>query len=292
MLYPIKGCLNLNDTATNNGLSWYINEALPELAAANINYSPKDSISEIYHPIVIPWEQKTEFSSPLLTGFLSKFHQYSPYNKYMENPFIPTGCVPLAVGTVFGYYEWPFAIESYILNWDEMKSNERDTMWARLFEVLGRPSYLDVNYGIQESGVIRNNLDKSLKRTFINCGYSTPSFAKFDLNTVRTELEANRLVIVNGVHSENNFGHKGHAWIVDGGYSYCTQNIPTYPDEEPSYTYLNYLHCVWGFGGEGNGYYFYGGYLGGACQEYDPGCGDYIPQYQDLRIAYGLKPNR
>jgi len=113
-----EGSLHLEDTVSNEGLDWYINEHMPALASSTIK-NPIDTTSYPFDPIVIPWSYYKKHSDPLLPDVLSKFGQGFPYNRYMGGPDNTSkyliGCGPLAVGTVMGYYEWPESADGYFL---------------------------------------------------------------------------------------------------------------------------------------------------------------------------------
>ena len=114
-----EGSLSLADTINNPGLNWYINGVLPSLM--NDIVAPIDTTALPIFPIEKPWSYYEKYSDPLLKGFMAKFHQYGPYYNYIQeidNNHCPVGCLPLAIGTVVGYYEWPQTIENYIFPWD------------------------------------------------------------------------------------------------------------------------------------------------------------------------------
>lgn len=146
-----EGSLSLSDTLENKGLSWYMNEYI---CAGGIWTPPSlDSLKKFKDDLlpVIPSKQyKTEICAPLLTSFMSRFHQRSPYNKYCfttDGKQAVVGCVPLAIGTIMGYFEYPQGAEGYSFNWADMKRMQYHDSWSRLFEILGRPEYANAKYG-------------------------------------------------------------------------------------------------------------------------------------------------
>lgn len=105
-LYGIsnEGSLHLSDTLFNVGLKCYLNTIRND----SIIFRP-------FNPnpgVVIPKESVT-VHGPLLQGFMSKFHQSYPYNKYcpmIDGKYTLAGCVPVAVSTVMGFHQWPKSI--------------------------------------------------------------------------------------------------------------------------------------------------------------------------------------
>jgi hypothetical protein len=132
-----EGSMHLSDTTYNDGLNWYINEALSSFGSTIVK--PDTTIHSTY-PNEPYTTTTTVYSERLLTGFLSTFSQRYPYNIYCYTDSAEqavVGCTPLAVGTVMGYYKWPESYESYTFDWTSMYSSSMNTMWARLFEILG-----------------------------------------------------------------------------------------------------------------------------------------------------------
>lgn len=272
-----EGALHLEDTIENPGLGIYINEILPVLSFEGIGdirypYVPIDSIM----PIDPGWSYFKKHSEPLLTGFMAKFHQTYPYNAYC-NTGAPdyrqqyVGCVPLAAGTVMGYHKWPQSLDGYAFDWTAMYSSSVDSRWARLFKILGGPSYTDVNYGIVNSGngtgVPSSRIAQAFARTFANAGYTGGNTDSFSSSRVENELENNYPVICTGITAQNT----GHAWVIDGGYTQGTLELPVTPGAESQKIFRSFYHCVWGWNGISNGYYLYSTTLGGNIEKGDGG---------------------
>lgn len=294
-----EGALHLTDTVGNPGLSMYINDILPMLTntigAPSSDKYPIDSL----RPIDPGWSYYKKHSDPLLTGFMARFHQLSPYNHYCNTgapDYKPqyVGCVPLAVGTVMGYHKWPQSLDGYTFDWDAMRNSADDLRWARLFKILGGPEYTNVSYGIVGSGfvtdILRAYVSQAFTKAFTKANYIGGHTGVFIPSTVDQELENRRPVICVGTSVENNMS--GHAWVIDGGYTTGSLEYPVIPDDEKKEVYRSYYHCVWGENGLCNGYYLYSKSLGGNIECGDPGYLGPAPKYDNLLICYGYRPDK
>lgn len=290
-----EGALHLTDTVGNPGLSMYINDILPMLTNTIGAPSPDKYPIDSLRPIDPGWSYYKKHSDPLLTGFMARFHQFSPYNHYCNTgapDYKPqyVGCVPLAVGTVMGYHKWPQSLDGYTFDWDAMRNSADDLRWARLFKILGGPEYTNVSYGIEGeskgTGVPYYRISKAFTDAFTKANYKGGHTVSFSSAPVSQELESNNPVICVGNNGE------GHAWVIDGGYTTGSLEYPVTPDDEKKEVYRSYYHCVWGWGGLSNGYYLYSGSLGGNIEKGDPEYGTSASKYNDLLICYGYKPNK
>ena len=114
---------------------------------------------------------------------------------------------------------------------------------------------------------------------------SQPSLLILRLN----ELVNNRPTYILGQALEG-----GHAWIVDGGYKWIHRfpDEAIYPGTGPVIKTTYYFHCVWGWGGDANGYYLYDNTLGGkpaSQREGESGECSYI--FSSLSLYTNLVPN-
>ena len=272
-----EGHINLSDTLQNSGLNWYLNDAMPEMSDLAIK-NPIDTTT--YKPIDIPWYYNETLSEPLLKGFMSQFHQLSPYNKYCNSgaPYYYSpryvGCGPLAVGTIMGYFKWPNAAEGTTFQWDQMHSNRYDDGWSRLFEIVGRQHYLNSDYSNPLStGTSPANYIKA----FRNMGYINQKLVNFSTTLVGNELKSNKPVLCRGNHKDL---LDGHAWVIDGGYVIESEVRPIIKDEKPEIVFRYYFNCVWGWNGSNNGYFQYYSNTKN------------LDSYEGLQIVYGFTPNK
>lgn len=238
--------------------------------------------------MVIPTVREYIYSEPLLTGKLSSLHQYYPYNKYcktIEGESAPVGCLPLAVGTVMAYYQWPKSYDSYIFQWSEMMWNSYNDGWPRLFASLDKSNNLNTQHGINGSPASMDNV----VRTFSNFGYTGTKYQKCPLigYGITDELENKRPVIICG---DNISMTSAHAWIIDGARLYTVD----YGGSTGVDNIHNlYYHCVWGWGTQANGYFLVESQqLGGnPASQYDHSDGS-APTFKFRDVVYGYVPNK
>lgn len=231
------------------------------------------------------------YVSPILKGFMSRFGQGSPYNTYCftaTGERAKVGCVPLAIGTVMGHFEWPKSYNSITFNWSNMKEDANFEDWAHLFEIPGRSENTNANYGVNATGVSWNLGPTLYPRTFENMGYRGAKVAKFDVDVAFSSLGERTPVLIDGLSTS---GDGGHMWIIDGGYE-TVETLPYETLDGVKEKYYHYFHCVWGWFGRGNGYYYlYNNTLGGKPKELD---GDTSSPYTfgTLWMTYGYTPNK
>lgn len=287
-----EGSLHLSDTVHNKNLGWYINELLHDTRKTGIipglNPNPVNPIDTGLHEFVGVKTWMETIHTPILKGFYSRFHQDYPYNKYCRTKNgeqAPVGCVPLAVGTIIGYYEWPEYIDGYKLPWYDMRVKVYSDGWSHLFELIGGKNYLDVNYKPDGAG----STAYMAQQTFGKLGYTGCKRDDFIPNIVDSELGKGIPVI-----AYSNIGGN-HMWIVDGARVRYEQ-VPHFPDNSSFSIYITrYYHCVWGENGTGNGYFLYSfseKSLGGTPVEYDGDSDGSVPVYKDIDICYGYRPTR
>lgn len=279
-----EGSMHLADTIDNKGLSWYLNEYA---SVSNLRdpYLPIDTAKHINPPKPDP-KQKIVIAEPMIKGFMSKFHQRNPYNLYCKTSTgeqALVGCVPLAVGTVMAYYKWPMTYQTYKFDWNSMYSSSTNILWARLFEVIGRPENIKASYGKFNTSAEPYNIPHAMS----NMGYKNARITPFDKETLESELKQQNPVLCGGQGSNG-----GHRWVIDGGY---TIRILNQAIMVTSYSYYDYYHCVWGWGGNANGYFLLdtNSYsIGGNPYEPDSSTSGSAWIYSNLSIVYGYKPNK
>ena len=259
--------MNLEDTVFNRGLADFMSDiSLPYLP---VN-PPRDSLMTT---IVMVGE-------PMLTVDVRKWSQGAPYNNecpiFLEGK-APTGCVPLAVGQIFTFYEWPMSYGLVKFDWKKMKNGKDNDTVAELLRILGTKKNLAAEYTATATGVENENLP----RTFNNFDYDFTSGAKplnkeFPYGILNKKFNQNaHPILVYGEGSQIIIGGKPddiapnskHVWVADG----CMTKITKENDGSESEEF--YIHCVWGWGGANNGYflYTYNGVIGGKPDELAPG---------------------
>lgn len=272
------GHLSLSDTLDNPGLNWYVNSAMTDMSNRYVDM-PLDSMSTL---APLPWHYEKTYSEPMLKGFMAKFHQHFPYNKYCNSgaPLYEqrlVGCGPLAMGTIVGYYKWPAAAEGYTFDWNGMYSYLYHDGWSRLFEMLGRPKYLNSDYSIPTA---TSTFTSRFIPSFQEIGYVSQKLERFSTTKVAVELSSGNPVLCIGYSLLADGTNYGHAWVIDGGYVVGEEEIAVVKGEEKKKVYYDYFNCIWGWGGNNNGYFLY-----------EPGSNT-LDSFKDLSIVYGFRPNR
>lgn len=295
-LYPVyalseEGSLHLSDTLDNKGLSWYLNDYITSGGFTPVNPPTIDSLTHTIQPI---YDETTVHSTPLLNEFLRKFHQSYPYNQYLPIPnekdkYYAVGCMPIAVGTIVGYYEWPNNIDGFTMPWESMRTNPYHSQWSRLFALVGGSKYIGVTYGETSTpGVF-----EFYTRTFTNLKYNGTKLGSLNYTTLFSELKNGHPVIFDGRVPNNQ--HDGHAFIVDGAYTHKYETPLVTEDGKTVYATEHFVHCLWGWQrGSSNGYYLIDGSVGGKCTTFDePGpYNPSAPAYNSIRMCYGYRPNK
>lgn len=245
-----EGAINLNDTVTNYGLNFYMNKVMPEIVADElIVYSDTlGSRATSYDPTPAP---NVVFDVlPMLDVEQRRWNQSYPYNRYCETANgerAKVGCGAVATALIMSYYGWPVDLEGYKFDWGELlplKSSVKRNYFAKFMEILGRPQYLNMNYGVDGSGCEMENVES----TFETLGYKYDKFDYIEVDHARLSLRKGSPLLIFGVNYV--VPTMSHVFVIDG---FCTE----YMKSEPSY-----FHCVWGWGsfdnnnaGLGNGYY-------------------------------------
>ena len=294
-----EGSLSLSDTLSNPGLAWYftnvVNQDLPYGGGASgTDPVPLNPFDKTNGECTI---DTISLAQPLLKGFLGRMSQHFPNNRFtpvMNNENTPVGCLNLAIGTIFGYYEWPASYNSYSFNWKDMKMDLYDERWARMFREIGSSSNLNTSYSPSGSGSYRSNIPRTMK----NWKYTTGIYSKLDRKIVREELTLEHPVIFMGYTTVDG-ETEGHAWLTDGGYSIhqygWTKDAISGDKVYFEYT-DDYLHMVWGWGTMSNGYYLLPWnreQIGASASQLDPYASINCPyEFNNLNIGYGYRPQK
>lgn len=208
---------------------------------------------------------------PFIDAYLN---QRSPWDKYviMEHPGCPVGCVAVATAYVMSYSKEKLAYhgEEFLLktivsairnvaNDQDQSENQTQVRGVNLLPPPSIYSYtwgqdkmakllywigkdVDMQYGTQSSGAYSEdafNLCESLN-------FTIPSgFSEFNVNEIAKFLRTDHVIYLRGSNLKT---MGGHAWVSDG----CMSAVSAENPEKPMITYI---HCNWGWGGNGNGYY-------------------------------------
>lgn len=171
-------------------------------------------------------------------------------NNY-SNGNAPTGCVATAMAQIMRYHQFP---STY--NWNIMPNATGSSATSILMRDIG--DAVNMNWGCNGSSADTEN---EVASSFINdFGYSSASYADYNHNVVKQQINWNRPVILRGGRNTGwwIFGvySDGHAWVCDGYKSseWCETGNSTL-----------YLHMNWGWGSNTfNGYYAYNNWNPGS----------------------------
>lgn len=271
-----EGHLEVSDTSENEGLRLFF-LSLPK----TIPPFTKDSL--IVDPIIPPGPGQHDDNSykiePMLVKNIKYWHQDYPFNLYcpfVTNPqtgdvrIADVGCVPLAVGMMMSYYEWPLSYQNYTFDWTAIKSYDPiiDSSLAgtqyglpRLLSILGDGDNLNTNYTYSGSGT---KMTRYLDYALDNFNYTTPApFYNFSVAGMERALKEHNPCLMGGTMTSNSQVIGAHAWVVDGiifdDYIFIPGNSEIADYEIYGEGYL--FHCVWGWKGKCNGYFKFDGGL-------------------------------
>lgn len=166
----------------------------------------------------------------------------------------PTGCVATAMAQIMRYWQYP----STWYNWGSMSNTFPTDETARLMDDIG--GAVGMNYATNGSGASHGSIAPALINTF---GYSTAQSIGYGLssyNTVRSQISANKPVLLSGYHDKNTswFGlvveySTGHEWVCDG---YIDTDVRwCNPDGSSGGAGYLSFHMNWGWDGIANGWY-------------------------------------
>lgn len=202
----------------------------------------------------------------------AKWGQTSPF--YDQTPMINgehtlTGCVATATSILMRYHRWPQAghgtipgyemvnkdgdhvvVPDHVLgdmyDWDNMpleygnrNTTAENEAVARLMSDVG--AMVEMRYGLYESGSNFESAVKGLVRYMdyddnVACLKGSSSTPEEIFNTVKAEIDADRIVMTQGHGNDN----PGHAYLIDG------------------YNMKGHFHINWGWNGHDNGFFALG----------------------------------
>ena len=259
-----EGSMSFSDTTYNKGLALFARGVEAEITSLpNLPYIPVDSLilkpGFPVNPKVDSIRSVKDRVRPMLSMYQRNWDQDAPFNKYCftdENLPAKVGCAAIAVAQIMAYHKCPEQYGEYTFDWDEINAGNID-MLAMFLQILGNDSNLKMSYG--EAGTTQGSF-ASITRivpTFENMGYSCLyDYLNFSEATACAMLKGTydsqcvaSPLLVTGSHPQG-----GHAWVIDGfiQYQYTKVVVP------PITTFDDILyHCVWGWGGSSNGYYYW-----------------------------------
>jgi hypothetical protein len=240
----------MSDTVTNKGLAIFFQGAEADYAGAIIVAGDSVVAGGDDYPLI---PKRSRGISPLLSKSQREWDQGKPFNEFCFTSLgrqALVGCVAIAVGQVMSYFYFPYNYADYNFNWIEMNSNHESKDLHMFLKFLGNPENLNSSYGIGATGSLLSNI----ARTFENMGYNRPGeFSSFQSEGVLSGLNTSPVL----VYGRNLNDAAGHLWVVDGYLQYEDYDTKVSLDGEVVYEDPLY-HCVWGWGGICNGYFYLG----------------------------------
>lgn len=186
-----------------------------------------------------------------------KLCQSWPYNKYleMEYPGCVTGCVTVTAATVMtyckdhlNYHDIDFNLKSLYNNLkagrrvvgNEIYDAALDTM-AQMMYWIGKD--LGIRYDLGSATSDNGKAEHLMVRLGYTCGYD---YRYFYWPWAKDALINNHILLTGGTKMKSNPDDKsvGHSWVIDG----------LIRPEKESYEY-SYVHCLWGWNGQNDGFY-------------------------------------
>lgn len=220
----------------------------------------KEIIEE--HPALIQtkWKQGSPYNDSIPNHFYNIYGipYYYYENDTLKNFYV--GCGPLAVAQIMRYHEYPTTF-----NWNNMPNTATpSTMTSDLASFL-KEIHLSAVTGYNLNTGESSSTIPSILNTLHNYGYEASSSISHNINTVESEIDNNRPVLMSG-YKTNSGG--GHAWLCDGYYvrtlyhevilktmqtksSFYTVNYGYYGTNSTE----NYFYMVWGLDDKGDGSY-------------------------------------
>lgn len=305
---------NVTDTMTNPGIKLFL-ERLPDFVATSLRW---DSLTDPDPPVdpdpggggtdpgpapdpsdttVVYHRMHQGFQRILTKGpFMQvEWGQGPPFNKKTpacDPPQMnaPAGCVAIAILQIMSYHHYPTSYATGVfdrseLDWNAFNACKRGVnldsdplLAARMADFVRRiGDNVDMSYHCDKSSASIQAAKRALK----NYGFHTDDICSYSLERVRAEIDANRLLYVRGDPAS---GGDGHAWVIDGyvhGYYLGIEN-----------EYHDFVHCNWGWDGNGNGYFLHTWLFPKSPEIPDAGTGhadvSIRPYTNDLKIIKGI----
>lgn len=249
-IYAIStdGKFNIRDTVFNKSLAHFFENMEADMHHSISKARPYQPIDTIIKPGTDIGIKTENIVGPYLSKSQADWNQSSPFNKFcftLEGESAPVGCTAVAAGQIMSYYRHPNNYNSHEYNWDSINSDHYCNDIAYLLFDLGRKENLDILYTTGGSSAYSSRLDPTL----YNMGYEhCGDGVSFTHETIKKYLKSGPVYFSGRRYDSSGISH-GHAFVCDGYIEYLT--TVAYPDTDILY------HCIWGWGGLGNGYYYW-----------------------------------
>ncbi|MDE7414385.1 MAG: C10 family peptidase [Muribaculaceae bacterium] len=253
-----EGNLDLNDTTFNKGLAAFI-DLLP-------------TSGNQYDDVILPSEDVVSVGKPMLSRYVRLWCQQSPYNKYCPinsatNSPYDTGNLPLVMAQIMSFFKHPASCENEIFNWDDMVDGDDRDGVAKLLSVLGSENLLDIEY---ENDSYADPMNMVRAFYYLNYWYLDTRYdinEPFPLTILNSSVSSKAHPIIMHGFERGDENADSHFWVADGIMTTQGNDINGNCFER------QYIHCVWGWKGRGNGYFLYNfdNKIGGSIDKFGPG---------------------
>lgn len=249
-IYAIStdGDFNIKDTVFNKSLAHFFENMEADMHHSISKVRPYQPIDTIINPGTDIGTKTENIVGPYLSKSQADWNQKYPFNKFCfdsNGKSALVGCVAVAAGQIMSYYRHPDNYNSHEYNWDLINSDHFCNELAYLLSDLGREENLDMYYSPTSSSASLNRLDP----TFYNMGYEHCGYGTYFTHEAIKKYLKSGPVYFSGYRYDNDGTSSGHAFVCDGYIEYLT--TVAYPDTDILY------HCIWGWKGHGNGYYYW-----------------------------------
>jgi len=262
--YSFNNNFEVDENSYPPGLRFWMDDAKEQIKAiqlSNIEQSPKEEIAwDLVQQSLIDEISSLKYEPPpdcyehteiITVGPIETppWHQGYAFNSelpditcngYSVKPFV--GCLPLAMAMVMRTHEYP---TNY--NWLSMPFGYATSTTANFIEELWdaihdeNSDYPD--YDCDGTAVSTSVVDDVFEDHF---NYTNSSTAVYNYNTVKTNIDYDRPVILVG-----SGGDDCHAWVCDGFRYYL------YYDDDCNMSSSLHFHMNWGWDGYYNAWYVY-----------------------------------
>lgn len=193
------------------------------------------------------------------------WNQREPFNNLCPDVGVfckeraPAGCVPIAVGQIIAYNEFPDKVNNIYIDYKDLKtirdtnnisfigSSSAQTLASYFISSISADTMCDVRYG----KIFNNSFGFALPTSARNClkalGYKNVRLEwNYNEGDVISALKNDCPVFMSAIAGLV----KGHAWVIDG---YIKRNYVSSTGSVSKSQYL--VHCNWGWKGQNNGYF-------------------------------------
>ncbi|MGM9787711.1 MAG: C10 family peptidase [Candidatus Cryptobacteroides sp.] len=237
------------------------NYATFEILSSTSKYDDS-STSEVSDSPSYHWAITDQIKSKLSTLWNqdTPFNNLCPYVGILKKEQAPAGCVPIALGQIIAYNEYPELVcDTSIIDWKLIKTIRDTNNVYSLGNREARQMAQDFIFNISAEDMCSVIYGKLFGMTF---GFALPTGARnclevlgyqnvnlqwgYDENIVIDALNNDCPVFISAIAGLVS----GHAWVIDG---YITRKYISESGEIKKQQHL--MHCNWGWTGHNNGYF-------------------------------------